>query len=124
MRTKLLQVLLIASPLYLANCASILCGTKQTVQITSQPPGAAVKINGTDSGVTPTKAELSRRDTHRVGMTLAGYKPKETVVEPGFNPVVLGNILIGGLVGLIVDGCTGAWCKLNPGKVEAVLEKQ
>ena len=110
--------------MYLANCAAICCGTKQGIQINTQPPGATVKINGVDSGVTPTKAQLTRKETHRVGLTLAGYKPKEVVLEPGFNPVVLGNILIGGLVGLVVDGCTGAWCKLNPGKVEAVMEKQ
>lgn len=124
MRNKLLSLILLASPLYLANCAAICCGTKQGIQINTQPPGATVKINGVDSGVTPTKAQLTRKETHRVGLTLAGYKPKEVVLEPGFNPVVLGNILIGGLVGLVVDGCTGAWCKLNPGKVEAVMEKQ
>ena len=124
MRKKILPLLLLTSPIYLANCASIFCGTKQTVQITSLPAGAAVKIDGTDSGVTPTQAELSRRQTHRVGLALAGYKPKEVVLEPGFNPVVLGNILIGGLIGLIVDASTGSCNKLNPGEVKEVLEKQ
>ena len=127
LQTLLLKAIvpaLLGSSLLLAGCASITHGSNQTVKINSQPSGAAVRIDGTDKGVTPTAAELSRKGSHRVELSLNGYKPYEVVLEPSFNGATLGNIIAGGIIGMAVDGSTGAGNTLRPEKVDAVLQKR
>jgi len=40
--------------------------------------------------------------------TKAGFTEAQTVADAGFEPWTLGNILIGGLIGLIIDLSTGS----------------
>lgn len=106
----------------LTSCASIFSGGHQSVRINSQPPGAAVTIDGTPSGTTPTTATLSRKTSHRVGISLKGFKPYEVTLEQKFNAWVLGNILIGGIIGIAIDNSTGAAYVLTPGQIDAALQ--
>ena len=115
---------LLGSALLLTGCATVIHGSKQKVAISSQPAGAAVRVDGTGSGVTPTVAELSRKTSHRIELLLNGYKPYEVVLEPSFNGATMGNLAIGGIIGLAVDGSTGAGNTLHPEKVDAVLQKR
>jgi hypothetical protein len=116
---------LIACPLFLGSCASIISGSSQKVAITSQPPGAQVKIDGTASGkVTPTEAELLRRSSHQIELELKDHATQSVTLTPSFNPVTLGNILIGGIIGFMCDSSTGAINKLSPGKVDVVMQKK
>ncbi len=104
------------------SCASIVSGSTQSVRINSQPPGASVQIDGAPSGATPTTATLSRKTSHRVTISLKGYRPYELTLEQSFNGWVLGNILIGGIIGIVVDNSTGAAYVLTPGQVDAALQ--
>lgn len=110
--------------LLLSSCASIINGSNQTVKIASSPPGANVRINGADSGVTPMTAELSRKTSHRVELNLRGHRPYEVVLEPTFNGAAMGNIVAGGIIGMAVDGSPGAGNTLKPEAVEATLQKR
>lgn len=121
---KTLAPVLLGSALLLTGCASIINGSSQKVKITSQPAGADVRIDGGSSGVTPTEAELSRKTSHRVELSLNGYQPYEIVLEPKFNGLTLANVAVGGIIGLAVDGSTGAGNTLKPEKVDAVLQKK
>ncbi len=69
-------------------------------------------------------AELSRKSSHRVELSLKGHKPFEVVLEPEFNGTVMGNVLAGGLIGMAVDGSTGAGNTLKPEEVDAELRKR
>lgn len=120
---RLLVCLCVCSTTLLGGCASIINGSKQTVKINSQPAGASVKIDGDATGVTPAKVELSRKTSHLVAITLNGYKPYEITLEPHFNGLTLGNILIGGIIGMAIDGSTGAGNTLQPEEVNPVLQK-
>jgi hypothetical protein len=121
---KTLAPVLLGSALLLTGCASIVNGSKQRVKITSQPAGADVRIDGGSSGITPTVADLSRKTSHRVELSLTGYQPYEMVLEPKFNGLTLGNLVLGGIIGIAVDGSTGAGNTLKPEKVDAVLQKK
>jgi hypothetical protein len=46
------------------------------------------------------------------------------VLEPKFNGVTMLNLVAGGIIGLAVDGSTGAGNTLHPDKVETVLQKR
>ncbi len=69
-------------------------------------------------------AELSRKSSHRVELSLNGHKPFEVVLEPEFNGTVMGNVLAGGLIGMAVDGSTGAGNTLKPEEVDAEMRKR
>jgi len=108
----------------LTGCASIMHGTSQEVGISSAPTGASVSINGVDYGKTPLVAKLKRKDNHVIKIELAGYEPYETTLTRKVSGWVWGNIVFGGLIGLVVDAMTGGIYKLTPEQVEAALTKQ
>jgi hypothetical protein len=106
----------------LPGCATIVGGHKdQLVHFESEPPGAAVVVDGDSRGVTPTDVPLSRRQEHRVELDLPDCPPYVTTLKPGCNPWVLGNVFFGGLIGMAVDISTGANTTLYPKTVKANL---
>ncbi len=110
--------------LFMTSCASIINGKNQKVEIVSEPSGAAVTIDGTQSGATPTSAQLSRKGSHQVELSLAGYEPYQITLSPKTNGATMGNIVAGGLIGIAIDQSTGAGNTLHPKKVHVVLQKR
>jgi PEGA domain len=109
-----------------SGCATIVTGAgpDQKVRISSEPTGAKVTVDGTYRGQTPLSVELTRKDDHQVKMELAGYASHEQMIKSGFNPMVFGNILIGGLIGVGVDLISGASTSLSPGDISPKLVNQ
>ncbi|MCH5598514.1 hypothetical protein [Niabella ginsengisoli] len=56
-------------------------------------------------------------------LKLEGYKTYETNLTKKFNAWYLGNIAIGGIIGLIIDPITGAMYKLTPSEINAEMEQ-
>ncbi len=107
----------------LSSCATVVCGIKQDVKITSQPPGAHVKINGADSGVTPSVASLARKHSHSIDVSKPGYQPQTRMLHAGMNQWIWGNLLIGGIIGMVIDFSSGGANRLSPGEVHIDLQK-
>jgi PEGA domain len=103
------------------GCATIVSGSKQYVNFTSTPAKASIIIDGNFQGRTPMSVKLARKKPHTVVIRLEGYKDYETKLERKFNAWYIGNIVFGGLVGIIVDPITGAMYKLTPDKIDAQL---
>jgi PEGA domain len=102
------------------GCATIMTGggPTQSVSFQSEPRGANVVVDGNEIGKTPIAADLTRKDMHIVTMDLNGDVQTVTIVR-GANLWVFGNILFGGLPGIIVDCCTGSLDgALNPNHVK------
>jgi hypothetical protein len=90
-------ILLLASTLFLANCATLARSRTQRIPVTSTPAGAAVVVDGQPIGVTPILISLSRRQKD----------PVIRIESPGYDPVEIrptrrvagrsipGNILLG-----------------------------
>lgn len=110
--------------LLFSSCATIINGSKQTVQIYSEPSRATVFIDGSEVGQTPYETKLKRKNEYNISIQLEGYLPYETRLTRKFQPVYFGNILFGGLIGLIIDPITGAMYKLTPGELKAKLQSQ
>lgn len=109
------------SAFYLTGCATIISGTKQNITINTTPSGANVIVDGNNIGVTPLFTSLQRKNTHFIKLELNGYQPLDINISQSFNPWFLGNILIGGLIGIVVDAATGAVYKLSPEQINANL---
>lgn len=107
--------------LFTQACGTIIHGTTQEVGISSSPSNASVTINGQNYGNTPMIIDLKRKDSHMVKIELDGYQPYETNLTRSTSGWVWGNIVFGGLIGLVVDASAGGMYKLTPEQINAEL---
>jgi hypothetical protein len=101
--------------LALPGCASIVTGTNQTMALASEPAGATCKLErgGETIGYvnqTPSTASFSKSSKSIVVSCTEEAKSLRGVstVEPGIQPWFFGNLLLGGIIGVIVDASSGA----------------
>ncbi len=121
---KLIRFILLSMASWLlGSCATIISGSRQTIKISSQPSQATVFINEVKIGKTPLEKSLKRNQEYNVVIKLDGYQPYETLIKKEFNAWYIGNILFGGIIGLVVDPITGAMYKLSPKELNANLNK-
>jgi hypothetical protein len=98
----------------LGGCATVVNGTKTDYSTETTPGGATVKFTSGDSCTTPCKLEFKRKNDQRADITLAGYKPTYVLIQSKLGGSAFGNILLGGIVGGVVDGSNGASNRLYP----------
>jgi hypothetical protein len=98
----------------LTSCASIVAGTSQDITINTTPADATCKLQreGTTIGsISPTPGKTivdrSSKDIN-IECSKPGYQTTSVVNENGMEAWTLGNILLGGIIGLGVDAYTGA----------------
>jgi hypothetical protein len=116
------------------GCSSIVHGGNRSLNINSTPAGAKVTVfkNGTaeavHSGTTPITLSLDPRGGYFKGQgytlkfELTGYKATELQIRPKLSGWYFGNIVFGGLIGMIVvDPLTGSMWNLTPDKIEQTL---
>ncbi len=111
------KITLLLSLFVCTNCATIISGSQQMVEITSEPSAATVFINGIEAGNTPVQKNLKRNQEYALTLKLDGYKTYKTKLERKFNAWYIGNVVFGGLIGIIVDPATGAMYKLKPEQI-------
>ena len=109
--------LLVAALSALSGCATITSGTSQTIAVETlkndQPVvGASCKIT-TDKGawnvVTPATFEIPKSSSDaRIICEKDGEPRGEAVAKSSFKSNTVGNVLIGGIIGIGVDAMTGA----------------
>ena len=111
----------LALSLTTTSCATIISGSKQTIKFTSTPSDATIYIDEVEVGKTPFETKLERKRGYNVMIKLDGYRPYETKLTKEFNAWYLGNILFGGIIGLVIDPITGAIYNLTPKQINAQL---
>lgn len=120
MRTRWYCIVVVMSQWSL-GCATITTGTTQKILFESTPSGATASVTGGHSVQTPGELTLSRKNTYDVRFEKEGYLPASSHIGQRSNPMVFGNILIGGLIGLGIDSGSGAAYYLEPEKVSVTL---
>jgi hypothetical protein len=118
-RLRLLSA--IVAPIFMSSCASALSGTQKSVRVTSNPPGALVRLDGTTRGITPAVLHPSTRSDHEVTIELAGYKPFEVPLQRRHSAMLFGNIATGIFPGMGFDTATGAIYTFRPNPIHAEL---
>jgi hypothetical protein len=105
------------------RCASIAHGSHQQIPVSSDPPGARVEVacaTGTFNAP-PTPAEITlKRNRANCNVTVSkeGYRPETFSLSREVSGWYFGNILIGGIIGLIIDGADGAMFNQSCGKCQ------
>jgi uncharacterized protein YceK len=107
-------LLVIGCGILLSGCATIFEGTSQSVSISTDPAGAdcTVDRHGSRVGqVNPTPGSIhidKSKDDLSVLCKLPGYQSATMTESPKFQGTTFGNIVAGGLVGVVVDAASGA----------------
>lgn len=109
-----LAVLALMASALLGGCATLTTSSSQTVTLTTEPPGAACtfKREGEVIGiVNPTPGSLSVKKSHAdidVSCVKDGFLDAVGRVGSKFQAMTFGNILFGGIIGIVVDAASGA----------------
>lgn len=98
----------------LSGCATVINGTSQDYSIQSEPSGAKVRLTSGAECTTPCELNLKRRHDFRADISRDGFQPAYVLVQSRTGGAAVGNILLGGLVGGVVDGSNGACNHLFP----------
>jgi hypothetical protein len=134
-RNVITGVILIGLLISLMSCASIISGSSQKIDITTDPSEAQIKIyNSSNMEVwnskSPSTVTLKRGDgffqgaNYRIEIEKEGYEPSTIALTSSLNGgwYLAGNILLGGLIGwLIVDPLTGGMWTLHPKDINTTL---
>lgn len=117
----------------IGGCATIVAKSSQTITVTSVPPAAVVTIANAGgiavhSGTTPVTVTLKKGrgyfkpEHYTVRISKEGFLPQELHIDGAVNGWYFGNILFGGIIGMLaVDPNTGAMFTLQPKAVDATL---
>jgi hypothetical protein len=98
----------------LGGCATVINGTSQDIQVASEPSGADVAFTGGIGCTAPCELSLKRKNDFRADFVLDGYKSEYAYVQSRTGGAAAGNILLGGLIGVVVDASNGASNSLYP----------
>ena len=102
------------SAFVVSGCATVIKGTDETISVATEPQGATCTLvrEGQTVGVvnpTPGTVEVDRdKDDISVNCVLAEYEDSSEVISSEFTGYTLGNVILGGGVGAVVDAASGA----------------
>ena len=128
-----LTFLILAAPLLFSSCATIVSRTSYPVSIDTNPDGATVSITDKRGkevykGQSPSTVVLKSgagffsKAEYQVRISAPGFAEQIVPVNYKLNGWYFGNLIIGGLVGmLIIDPATGAMWKLETPPINVKL---
>ncbi len=98
---------------FLVGCATIASGNTQMVYFDSAPTGADCKVSREGivlhAFTTPSTLEIERdKDPITTTCDLEGYETSVLTSDSNLETMAVGNILIGGIIGVGVDAASGA----------------
>lgn len=97
----------------MSSCSTILSGTKQNIQINSEPSGAKIMINGIEKGKTPSTVRVKKSmDGESISLVKEGYETKTFQPEPSFNEISVLNLF--NLIFWAIDFASGSLWKYDP----------
>lgn len=120
MRKSISNLIYFTVLFFVSSCATIITRTKYPVSINSNPPGADITVINKKGkqvfiGKSPTQVILKSgagffsKAVYKVKFSLPGYGDKIETINFKFNGWYIGNLLLGGVIGmLIIDPATGA----------------
>jgi hypothetical protein len=103
----------------LPACATVTRGSSQEFTVQSTPPGARVRTsNGFECASTPCTFRMQRKTAFTATFEMDGYVSETRQVESKMAGAgaagMAGNLLVGGIVGGVIDASSGAMNDLTP----------
>ena len=94
------------------GCGTLMGDRRAAVNLTSNPPGAEVYVDGVRMGVTPLDVRVTTRGSHAIELRHAGHTARCTL-SAGVSGMWIAFDILFGLVPLAVDAATGGWHNLD-----------
>jgi outer membrane lipoprotein SlyB len=120
-------VAVLAASICLGGCASVTRGWSEKITFTSEPQEAQMKTSLGHVCTTPCTLKFDRKDEFIATFEREGYKKKEIQVTTRLAGAGVagfaGNVIVGGVVGMVVDTASGATLEHTPNPVVATLER-
>jgi uncharacterized protein YceK len=122
--------LLLPTVLLASGCATIVKGTSQTVTVNTDPAGAMCTLTRdarTVAVVNPTPGSVpvgKALGGIAIDCRLAGYQDAAGALAAEFQPMTLGNILLGGPIGIAIDAVSGAMAQYPEAVTITMLPEQ
>jgi len=113
---------LITFSIVFSGCATIFSGSTDTVELSSEPTGAQVYVNGAKRGTTPVTLTLKKGREYNLEFRKDQYETKGMALNYSLGAGWLVLDILSGLVGIIVDAATGNWNGFELDKYKAILE--
>ena len=116
--------------LTLSGCATILGGgSSQGVTIQSSTPATHFTIRSSSgiqiaSGDAPQSVRLPRKNEYQIDFTAPGFQPQTIALTKGTNGWIWGNLVVGWIVGFVVDFASGSAYKLEPSVVNISMAQK
>ena len=108
------HTLLLVGLALLPGCSTLINGSSQSVSVATAPAGAACAVDRAGErlglvGMTPGNLTISK-STNDLVVTCdkEGYQQARLVQPPKFVATTFGNLLAGGVVGIVIDAASGA----------------
>jgi hypothetical protein len=119
---KIIQSFLLIAFINFIGCATVFNGSSDTIDLSSEPSGAKVYVNGLPEGKTPLKLTLKKGKEYILEFKLKDYEDKSLRLSYSLAAGWLIADILLTFVGLIVDAITGAWYNLDLDAYKANLE--
>ena len=128
-----MRAVLLLGALLLCSCATIVAPGPDMVPVSSDPPGASVYVGSNPHPVATTPATLTLARTAgefaglgrgwavRLRLEHDGCHPQEVLIDDVPNGWFVGNILFGGIIGLMVDAAASNTTKWPEAPLHVVL---
>jgi len=110
-------------PLAIYGCATILKGSIDQVDVSSDPNGAKIYVNGEFLGKTPVHLRLPAKKTFFIEFVKDGYEKKTYVLNSSVGAGWIVLDVLFGLIPVVVDASTGAWYEFDDNTARVYLEK-
>ena len=129
-RIRLRRVAALSAAFLLPTCGCstiVNLGRTSGLDVRSDPPGAAVFVDGVRKGTTPVAIDIDGGAAeHVVRIEKPGYEAVERTVKKGTDPWVWGNAPFAvfplvAVAGLGVDAYSGSWYRVEPAELDARL---
>ncbi len=119
-------IVILIGGLLIQGCATVTSGTTSSIAVVTDPPGATCNLRRDGQIIaivnpTPGTATVSKSvKPIAVDCTRAGGQPGAAVIQPEFQPMTIGNVLLGGVIGLVIDAASGAMGTYPPNIIVAL----
>jgi hypothetical protein len=123
MKNALKSLTVISLITLVSGCSTMMNDAYQKIPITSNPSRAAAIADSKISALTPTILRLERGKDHVIEISKEGYKTAKFILKHTMSGAMWGNVICGGAIGAMIDGCVGSGFKLTPEQINANLEK-
>ncbi len=103
------------------GCGTIVHGSSQTINFSTNPQGATIQFDNGMVYTTPSQVKLERKKDYVVTISKPGYQTQTLPITSVLSGWLAGNLLLGGIIGGAVDMASGAAWTLTPEAVNVTL---